>query len=185
MTGGGGNFTWEITWDRLGGEGWELLSNNNISEGVKALDRRAWNASFRDVVNAIGDAGSTRPGWIPTQVQVQVPDDAQEFRTENLWKNYTFPDAALTSSLFGIYHSGCLSWLLFVLQETFSAVQSGHKGDFTDKLASAQSWKYSSNDHNPRPLKFRSNSATNIHSSICYSMPYYTLTPFCNNLGRL
>ncbi len=32
------------------------------------------------------------------------------------------------------------------LQETFSAVQSGHKGDFTDKLASAQRWKYSSND---------------------------------------
>ncbi len=25
-------------------------------------DRRAWNASVRDVVNAIGDAGSTRPG---------------------------------------------------------------------------------------------------------------------------
>ncbi len=30
-------------------------------------------------------------------------------------KNYTFfPDAALTSSLFGIYHSGCLSSILFV-----------------------------------------------------------------------
>ncbi len=27
-----------------------------------AQDRRAWNASVRDVVNAIGDAGSTRPG---------------------------------------------------------------------------------------------------------------------------
>ncbi len=26
-----------------------------------------------------------------------------------------FPDAALTSSLFGIYHSGCLSLLLFVV----------------------------------------------------------------------
>ncbi len=25
-------------------------------------DRRAWGASVRDVVNAIGDAGSTRPG---------------------------------------------------------------------------------------------------------------------------
>ncbi len=25
-------------------------------------DRRAWSASVRDVVNAIGDAGSTRPG---------------------------------------------------------------------------------------------------------------------------
>ncbi len=31
-------------------------------------------------------------------------------------KNYTFfPDAALTSSLFGIYHSGCLSSQLFVI----------------------------------------------------------------------
>ncbi len=37
-----------------------------------AQDRRAWSASVRDVVNAIGDAGSTRPGWMPTQVQVQV-----------------------------------------------------------------------------------------------------------------
>ncbi len=27
-----------------------------------AQDRRAWNASVRDVVNAIGDAGSTHPG---------------------------------------------------------------------------------------------------------------------------
>ncbi len=27
-----------------------------------AQDRRAWNATVRDVVNAIGDAGSTRPG---------------------------------------------------------------------------------------------------------------------------
>ncbi len=27
-----------------------------------AQDRRAWNASVRDEVNAIGDAGSTRPG---------------------------------------------------------------------------------------------------------------------------
>ncbi len=27
-----------------------------------AQDRRAWSASVRDVVNAIGDAGSTRPG---------------------------------------------------------------------------------------------------------------------------
>ncbi len=27
-----------------------------------AQDRRAWNASVRDVVNVIGDAGSTRPG---------------------------------------------------------------------------------------------------------------------------
>ncbi len=32
-------------------------------------DRRAWSASFRDVVNAIGDAGATRPGWMPTQLQ--------------------------------------------------------------------------------------------------------------------
>ncbi len=27
-----------------------------------AQDRRAWNASVRDVVNANGDVGSTRPG---------------------------------------------------------------------------------------------------------------------------
>ncbi len=27
-----------------------------------AQDRRAWGASVRDVVNSIGDAGSTRPG---------------------------------------------------------------------------------------------------------------------------
>ncbi len=27
-----------------------------------AQDRRAWSASVRDVVNAIGDAGSTHPG---------------------------------------------------------------------------------------------------------------------------
>ncbi len=36
-----------------------------------AQDRRAWSASVRDVVNAICDAGSTRPGWMPTQVQVK------------------------------------------------------------------------------------------------------------------
>ncbi len=35
-----------------------------------AQDRRAWRASVRDVVNAIGDAGSTRPWRMPTQVQV-------------------------------------------------------------------------------------------------------------------
>ncbi len=29
---------------------------------VLAQDRRAWSASVRDVVNAIGDAGSTHPG---------------------------------------------------------------------------------------------------------------------------
>ncbi len=42
------------------------------------------------------------------------PDDAPEFRTKNFRKNYTFPDAALTFSRFVIYHSGCLSLLLFV-----------------------------------------------------------------------
>ncbi len=35
-----------------------------------AQHRRAWSASVRDVVNEIGDAGSARPGWMPTQVQV-------------------------------------------------------------------------------------------------------------------
>ncbi len=31
-------------------------------------DRRAWSASIRDVVNEIGDAGSTRPGVLRAQV---------------------------------------------------------------------------------------------------------------------
>ncbi len=34
-----------------------------------AHDRRAWGALFSDVVNSIGDAGSTRPGLMPTQAQ--------------------------------------------------------------------------------------------------------------------
>ncbi len=33
-------------------------------------DRRAWSASVRDVVNAIGGVGSTRPESMPTQIQV-------------------------------------------------------------------------------------------------------------------
>ncbi len=37
--------------------------------GELAQDRRAWSASVRDVVNAVGDAGSTHPGRMPTQVQ--------------------------------------------------------------------------------------------------------------------
>ncbi len=36
-----------------------------------AQDRRAWSASVRDVVNLIGDAGSTRSWLMPKQVQVQ------------------------------------------------------------------------------------------------------------------
>ncbi len=32
----------------------------NVCSGL-AQDRRAWSASVRDVVKAIGDAGSTRP----------------------------------------------------------------------------------------------------------------------------
>ncbi len=35
-----------------------------------AQDRWACSASVRDVINAVGVAGSTRPGWMPTQVQV-------------------------------------------------------------------------------------------------------------------
>ncbi len=35
-----------------------------------AQDRRAWSTSVHVVVNSIGDAGSTRPGWMPTQVQL-------------------------------------------------------------------------------------------------------------------
>ncbi len=39
-----------------------------------AQDRRDWSGSVRDVINAIGDAGSTRPGWMPTQVQVSTSE---------------------------------------------------------------------------------------------------------------
>ncbi len=48
------------------------LRLRTIEEGLGELaqDRRAWNASVRDVVNSIGDAGSTHPGGMPTQVQV-------------------------------------------------------------------------------------------------------------------
>ncbi len=35
-----------------------------------AQDRRAWSTSARDVVNLDGDAGSTRPGSMPPEVQV-------------------------------------------------------------------------------------------------------------------
>ncbi len=42
------------------------------------------------------------------------PDDVPEFRTENLWTIKLFPNTASTSSLLGIYHSGCPSMLLFV-----------------------------------------------------------------------
>ncbi len=34
-------------------------------------DRRVWRASIRDVVSSVGNAGSTRPGWMPPQVQVK------------------------------------------------------------------------------------------------------------------
>ncbi len=37
-----------------------------------AQDRRAWSASVRDMVLAVGDAGSSRPRWMPTQVQVSA-----------------------------------------------------------------------------------------------------------------
>ncbi len=42
--------------------GWKCLASSH----------RTWSASVRDVVNTIGDAGSTRPGWMPTQVQVSL-----------------------------------------------------------------------------------------------------------------
>ncbi len=35
-----------------------------------AQHRRAWSVSGRDVINSIGDAGSTRLNWMPPQVQV-------------------------------------------------------------------------------------------------------------------
>ncbi len=61
-----------------------------------AQDRRAWSASVRDVVNAIGDASSIRPGWLPTQVQVsmQVWSLFQNFATrirkaDLLWRART------------------------------------------------------------------------------------------------
>ncbi len=34
-----------------------------------AQGHRAWSMSVRDVVNSIGDAGSARPGWMPTSVK--------------------------------------------------------------------------------------------------------------------
>ncbi len=40
--------------------------------GELAQDCRAWSASVRDVVKVIGDAGSTRPGGMPTPVQVDT-----------------------------------------------------------------------------------------------------------------
>ncbi len=46
-------------------KGWVKVSSE------LAQDRRAWSAFVRDVVNAIGDAGSTRPGRMPSQVQVR------------------------------------------------------------------------------------------------------------------
>ncbi len=53
----------------------------NVSSEL-AQDRRAWSASARDVDNLIGDAGSIRPGWISTQVQVsKVP-----MRRLQLWR---------------------------------------------------------------------------------------------------
>ncbi len=44
------------------------------------------------------------------------PDEAPEFRTENLWTIKPFANAASSSSPFGIYHSGLPSLLLFVYQ---------------------------------------------------------------------
>ncbi len=41
------------------GKGWMKAPNE------LAQDRRAWSATVRDVVNWIGDAGSTHPGWMP------------------------------------------------------------------------------------------------------------------------
>ncbi len=44
-----------------------------------AQDRPAWCASDRDVVNAISDAGSTRPGLMPTQVSKLLFSRGDEF----------------------------------------------------------------------------------------------------------
>ncbi len=41
-----------------------------VSPGELAQARRAWGTSVRDVVNPAGDAGSTRPGRLASQVQV-------------------------------------------------------------------------------------------------------------------
>ncbi len=46
-----------------------------------AQDRRAWSASIRDVVNPVGNAGSTHPGGMPPQVQVWDQSGA----TDNRW----------------------------------------------------------------------------------------------------
>ncbi len=54
---------------------------------------------------------------IPKRLEVEAASgdvaDASEFRTENWWKIKPCPAAASTSSLFGIYHSGCPFLLLF------------------------------------------------------------------------
>ncbi len=46
---------------------WNCVAASIVQDWVKvsselAQGRRAWSASVRDVVNSIGDAGSTRPG---------------------------------------------------------------------------------------------------------------------------
>ncbi len=50
-----------------------------------AQDRRAWSASVLDVVNPVGDAGSTRPEWMPPQVQLStnVAKFASNFLLDN------------------------------------------------------------------------------------------------------
>ncbi len=50
-----GNARWGKDWIEVSGE--------------LAQDRRAWRASTRDVVNSIGDVGSTRLRWMPTHDQ--------------------------------------------------------------------------------------------------------------------
>ncbi len=52
-----------------------------LGESELTQDRRAWSATLRDVVNPIADAGSTRPGRIPTQVQVSKQLDPKPVKS--------------------------------------------------------------------------------------------------------
>ncbi len=52
-----------LTWRRRAGGQLKTRPRPTWNQSPElAQDRRAWSASFRDVVNAIGDAGSTRAG---------------------------------------------------------------------------------------------------------------------------
>ncbi len=69
-----------------------------------AQDRRAWSATVRDVVNSIGDAGSTRPGGIPTQVQVSEFGCFSLSQEKRTWGICSWPPNVLhfVESVYGV-----------------------------------------------------------------------------------